>query len=226
MGSINKTYAWSGIIMVIVMGISFVSLNQFMPPHSPALSANEIAAIYQERANPIRFGSVLIMLFSVLYVTWSLSIDEVLSRIEGVNKLLLSSQVLGAVLGCAFLLLSVILFGVTAFRPDRPPELTLLLSDLAWLVLVTPSGPFILQTASLGAAVLTDRSETPVLPRWLGYLTLWVSASTVPALVAFFFKTGPFAWDGIFPFWLPFILFSFWILLMSGFIIRAQSTAQ
>lgn len=222
MGSLNKAYAWSGIVMMIVMGSCFLFLNRFIPPHSPTLSANEIAAIYQEHANPIRFGSALIMLFTVFYATWTLAIDDVLSRIEGVSKLLLRGQIIGGSLGSLLIMLAMMFFAITAFRPERPPELTLLLSDFSWLTLITPAPPFVLQTVSLGAAVLMDRSATPVLPRWIAYFAFWVAVSTVPALVAFFFRTGPFAWDGIFPFWLPFIVFGFWVFLISVFLIRAQ----
>lgn len=224
MGSVYKVFAWSGIIMMVAMGFFLLTFNQFVPPHSAALSADEIAAIYRERANAIRFGSAMIMLFSVLYFTWTLAIDAVLSRINGVSKLLLRGQILGGLLVGLFILLPMMMFGITAFRPERPPELTLLLSDLSWLMLITPSPPGVLQLACIGVAVLMDKSETPVLPRWLGYFALWVAVATVPALVAFFFRTGPFAWSGVFPFWLPFGIFTFWTFLISSFLIRMPSS--
>lgn len=209
--------------MMIVMGFFLITFNQFVPPHSPSLAADEIAAIYQQRANPIRFGSAMIMLFTVFYMTWTLAIDAALSRIEAVNKLLLKGQLVGGSVGSVFLLLPMLLFAITAFRPERSPELTLLMSDLAWLALITPASPFILQTGSIGAAVLLDRSGVPLFPRWIGYFAIWVAVSTVPALLAFFFRTGPFAWDGIFPFWLPFSVFGLWVFLLSYFLIRADS---
>lgn len=223
MGTIYRVYAWSGMIMIITMGVFLILFNQFVPPHSPALSADEIATIYQQRANSIRFGSAMILLFSILYVTWTLAIDALLSRIRGVSHLLLKGQVIGGSIGSIFILLPMLLFAITAFRPERPAELTQLLSDLAWLTLITPAPPFILQSVSIGAAVLMDRSDTPVFPRWLGYFAFWVAVVTVPALVAFFFRTGPFAWDGLFPFWLPFGIFGGWLFIVSIFLVRAPS---
>lgn len=212
--------------MMILMGFFLIGFNQFVPPHSPTLSADEIAAIYLDRANAIRFGSAMIMLFSVLYVTWTLAIDDVLSRIAGVSKLLRRGQVVGGSLGFVFIMLPIMLFAIAAFRPERSPELTLMLSDLAWLMLITPASPFVLQTTCVAFAVLMDRSATPIFPRWVGYFAFWVAISTVPALMAFFFRTGPFAWDGLFPFWLPFGVFGFWVFLISVFVIRAPAPGQ
>lgn len=223
MGTLYRVFAWSGMIMIVSMGLFLILFNQFVPPHSPALSADEIAAIYQERANPIRFGSAMIMLFSVLFITWTLAIDALLSRIKGVSSLLLKGQIIGGSMGFIFILLPMLMFAITAFRPERPPELTLLLSDLAWLMLITPAPPFVLQNVCIGTAVLMDRSDTPVFPRWLGYLAFWVAVVTIPALVAFFFRTGPFAWDGLFPFWLPFGIFATWLFIVSLFLVRAPS---
>ncbi len=220
MGSTNKMFAWSGVVMIVTMGFFLFTFNQFVPPHSPALTADEIAAIYQQRANPIRFGSAMIMLFSIFFITWTLAIDAVLSRIQGVSKLLLQCQVVGGTVVGLFILLPMMLFAITAFRPERPPELTLLMSDISWLMLVTAVPPAILQLLGIGIAVLMDKSTKPVLPRWVGYFALWLVVVNLPALVAFFFRTGPFAWDGIFPFWLPFCIFGLWIFVLSSFLIR------
>ena len=57
-----------------------------------------------------------------------------------------------------------------------------------------------------GALVLSPR-ENPIIPRWFGYLSLWTAILYIPELLIYFFKVGPFAWDGIIGFWIPAILF-------------------
>jgi hypothetical protein len=41
-----------------------------------------------------------------------------------------------------------------------------------------------------------------------------VAVSFVPAGMLLFFKTGPFAYHGLFPFWLPVATFGLWVVLM------------
>lgn len=119
------------------------------------------------------------------------------------------------------LMVPMIILNVAAFRPDRSPELTQLLTDLAWLLFLTPVAPFLIQNFAIGAAVLGDHSAAPVFPRWVGYANFWTGLLFVPALLAFFFKSGPFAWHGIFVFYLGTVVYGTWVLVMSTVLLRA-----
>jgi hypothetical protein len=111
-------------------------------------------------------------------------------------------------------LLGSILFAVTTFRPGtRLPESIMMLNDLTWLVFFTPIMPFIIQNVAIGVAVLTDRNET--WPRWVGYLNLWVAFAFVPDILAYFFFSGPFAWNGVFVFWLALTAYGAFLVAMS-----------
>jgi hypothetical protein len=72
----------------------------------------------------------------------------------------------------------------------------------------------ILQPALIAVAVLQDRSTVPVFPRWVGWLNVWTVLLFLPGPFCVFFKTGPLAWDGIFPWWIPFIVFALWMVIM------------
>lgn len=85
------------------------------------------------------------------------------------------------------------IFMVAAFRPDRSPELTIILNDFAWIPFIVNFPPALLQCLAISGAVLTDRGETPVLPRWVGYYNLWTATDFIPAGLLIFFKHGPFA---------------------------------
>lgn len=73
---------------------------------------------------------------------------------------------------------------------------------------------FALQNAAVGVAILRDRRAEPVLPRWLGYLGLWAAVLYMPSCLALFFHEGPFAWNGIFTFWLAAAAFVIWNLTL------------
>lgn len=101
-----------------------------------------------------------------------------------------------------------------AFRPDRPVEIILAISDFAWLMFAMTLSPALVQFLSLGIAILLDRSPEPVFPRWAGFLNIWISVLALPAGAIALFHSGPFAWNGVLAFWLPVVLFVIWILVM------------
>jgi hypothetical protein len=59
------------------------------------------------------------------------------------------------------------------------------------------------------------------MPRWVGYTSIWVGVLSLPGVVIPFFKSGPFAWNGIFAFWLPAILFGMMLTVLTLTMIKA-----
>jgi hypothetical protein len=98
-------------------------------------------------------------------------------------------------------------FAITAFRSDRADDSTLLLNDMSWILLVMPWPPFMAQNFAFAFAILSDPRSTPLFPRWLGYLNIWAPIVFTPGAILQFFKSGPFAWNGIFVFWIPATVF-------------------
>lgn len=110
---------------------------------------------------------------------------------------------------------------VAAFRPqERSVELTWLLSDLGWLWFLGGIAVVMPMFIVLGVAVLSDRSTHPVFPRWMGWLSFCIFVAFLPDQLLFFFKSGPFAWTGIFSFWIPLTCFCGWFLLVFWFLRR------
>ena len=72
-------------------------------------------------------------------------------------------------------------------------------------------------------AAFIDKSPQPVFPRWFGYANLWVVLLLLPGQMIFFFKTGPFAWNGLIAFYLAFIVFAAWFPL-AFYILRKAVT--
>ena len=133
-------------------------------------------------------------------------------RMEGRTPILTFLQLItGAATGVC-LLLPLLLMTTIAFRPDRSPELTMTLNDIAWLLFITPIAPFMIQNVAIGVAILNDKRQT--LPRWVGYVNFWIAFSFIPDPLAFFFHSGPFAWRGIFIFWLALTTYSVFLIVM------------
>jgi hypothetical protein len=118
-------------------------------------------------------------------------------------------------------LIPAMLFIVTAFRPDRSPQITQALNDMSWILLVMPWTPFLTQNWAFAYAILTDPQERALFPRWLAYVNIWCPLIFSPSILLPFFKIGPFDWRGIFVFWIPAVVFVLQFVVNVAMLLRA-----
>lgn len=216
----QRICAYSGIICVLLFFGGFVAAG-FLPPLSPGMSAAQVAAHYQSHTAGIRLGAGLIFLSSGFYVWFTAVISGQMRRIPGVHPTVVNAQLAGGAFGCLTFLVPALLFTVTAFRPDRSPDATLLLNDMSWIILVMPWIPFMAQYFAFAFAILSDPGPQPVFPRWLAYFNIWTELMFTPAIILPFFKSGPFAWNGVFVFWVPATAFTALFIVNTTCLIKA-----
>jgi hypothetical protein len=219
--TIYKMCGWSGVGVLVLMALGFVGLARFFPPPSPALSAEETAALILGDSNTIRWGMIVTMAAAVLLGVFAVVIAIQIRRIEGRFPVL---SMIEFGLGMLFVLefLYLLFFWQTAtFRADRDAKLIELLNDMAWIPFVGLTGTAAVQVAAFGVAILIDRRTVPVFPRWLGYCNLWVALIFCAGTFNVFFKTGPLAWNGILSWWLPVLVFAMWLVVVSVYLLKA-----
>jgi hypothetical protein len=162
----------------------------------------------------IRLGLLMAMGSCVFFLPWVAVISVQMQRIEGRYPGLAWVQLVGGGLAMMIILLPMMIWITISFRPERDPNLMLLLNDLAWLIFTMAFAPFVSQGLAIAFAIFSDKSEPPVFPRWAGYYNLWVALLFVPTGLIVFFKSGPFAWNGIIGFWIPVANFGIWFGVM------------
>ena len=69
--------------------------------------------------------------------------------------------------------------------------------------------------AAVGLVLLRDRRAVSLFPRWLAWFSFFCAAVFVPITLMPYFLDGPFAWNGIFGFYLPFSIFFIWFFVMT-----------
>jgi hypothetical protein len=92
---------------------------------------------------------------------------------------------------------------------------------MSWIMLVMPWIPFMAQYFAFAFAILSDPRPQPVFPRWLAYFNIWAEVMFTPAIILPFFKTGPFAWNGLFVFWIPAAAFTALFFVNATCLIKA-----
>lgn len=206
-----KLCIWAGPVMGVLFVIGFL-IAGFFPPPSPDQTAAEVAAMIDRDRTAVRFGIVLCLASCGLLMPFMTAFTIQMRRIEGTRPILAYTQLALATMATIEFVIPYVFMLVSTYRADTDPDVTRALFDISWFFFLGVICTFVLQLAIFGAAILMDRRETPIFPRWLGYTNLWLSLMFTPASFIVFFKDGPFAWNGVFVWWVPVTAFLVWFL--------------
>lgn len=216
---------WCGPAAMAVFFIGFWLVAGLIPPPSPDDSAQEIKDLYVDNTDSIRIGLVLCMVAGTLTGAFAAAICTQMRRVEGNFSPLAYTELGLGMLGVLLFIFPTMVMQVCAFRPeDTDPQLLRMINDLAWIPFVGVFAPAVFQNIAIGICAFKD-TEQKVFPRWLGYFNFWAAFAFTPAALLYFFKTGPFAWDGIFVFWVPLSIFGAWFFVMF-FVLRNSIQRQ
>jgi hypothetical protein len=194
--------------MLATLLIGFWALSGFFTPPSPTESAEQIAQMYAQDHTRIRLGLLLSMLAAALLVPWSTAIAIQARRGEGQWSPLPFVQMLCSIGFSLEFIFPIMVWQAAGYRDELSPEVIRALNDVSWLCFVGLTSTAVLQTFALGTSILLDRHAIPVFPRWAGYLNVFAGIMFMPGSLCVFFKTGPFAYDGIFAWYLPVAFFA------------------
>jgi hypothetical protein len=201
--------------MVILWVASFILLAGFIPPPAPRLTPQQVVAVYRDHTDLIRLGLVITMFASALLVPFASVISAQMKRIAGARATLPGTQLVSAGLLSLEFILPLMVWQTAAYRiENQTPQLVQTLNDMGWIMFVGVISSAVVQFGSIGFAILVDERSDPVFPRWAGYFNVWVALLVSPAGIIVFFKHGPFAWNGLFSFYLPLTVFAIWIAVM------------
>lgn len=207
---------WCGIPLVFLVFGGFI-YSSFMVPIPPTDTAEQVAQIYRSRTGAIRLGLAVSFFANVFLLPFGIAIAAQTRRIRSVPTVLIYTQIASCAAGSLSFVIPWVFWLTAAFRPERQAPEIMLLNDLGWMYFVMVYVAFTPWMIAIGAAILLDTGADPVYPRWLGYFAIFLELTFFPDSVIPFFKTGPLAWNGIFPYWLPFILFGIWVPVMVAY---------
>ena len=214
--------AWGGIVFSVIFFIGFVGIARFFPPLSPADTAEVTAAFYRGHTNAIRTGLLFCYVGTMFFLAFGSGIVGQTRRIRGVSPAITFFQISSYASAVLLIILPLLCWFTAAFRPDEwSTESVRLMNDFGWISFVIGFPPFVTWVVTTGVAILSDESEQPLYPRWSGYLGLFMGFVQVSAAFLIFFKVGPFAWNGLFAWYIPFTDFFAWFLVITVLTIKA-----
>lgn len=212
---------WCGPVLALGFGLGFVLLSRFVPPPAPTLSAQEVSLLYYEGANSVRAGMFVCILALTLIIPWGIGLAlRVPSR--STNPALFYTQIGMIVSSSVASVVSCFLWALASFRAGQiSPEIIMAINDAAWFMFLLSWPSFSAWFVLLGIGVLQDTRAVPGFPRWTSFLSFWVAFMLIPGGAIAFFKTGPFAWNGLFAFYLVVAAFFIWLTIMTFYAFRS-----
>lgn len=219
----QRLFICAGPTVMLLWLTGWLLFADFIPPPSPSDSAQEIASFYRDNPDRIRVGVLMSIIASTLIAPFVAVITLQLRRAEGPGgPWTLLQGGLGVILVLAFIF-PLFFFMGAAFRADRAATEVQALNDMGWIMFMSFVSSAVLQFIAAGLAMLKDRREHPVFPRWVGYFNVWCALMFCPGAVTVFFHEGPLAWNGLFIWWVPLTAFGLWIAVMTASLWQAVS---
>lgn len=216
---------WAGVVLLFIEVVFWGVLGHNIPPYSPALDAQAYAEVFRADAELIRIGMTGAIMGGILYMVWTLGITKVMEPIEranSANNVLSTLQMWGGGLTTVFFLVPPGIWLGSTFRAQTmPPDILQALTDVAWMLFDMTATSASVQFAALGVCILSDRRRAPVLPKWIGWMGIYVALGLTMFALMPFFRTGAFARDGAINFWLEFPAFFLFMALSSFFLLKA-----
>lgn len=211
--------------LAVVVTLTGWLVAGFLPlPIGPG-DEQEVARFFLDDPTRVRAGFLIGSVGVVLMVPQLALLSLHLRRMEPTGfPLLAAVQLISATVTVVINMFPHLIFALAGFRADRDPGDVVLLCDLAWLLLFCGIAPFIVQNVAVGVAILRDPAG--LMPRWVAYLNFFVACSFLPDPLAYFFKDGPFAWNGVFVFWLALTTYCLFLLATSWACRQANKTLE
>jgi len=213
--------AWGGVVFLVGYAISFGLLGHNHPPPSPNYTPEALAAHYFiPYKGQIEAGMAICMVVGVFYLPWAAAMSRVMWRRDHCMPLLSSISLVGG--------------AVTAWLVAEFPGKILHAAQLAssqpvlahstwreaWIIYDMTYMITGFEMIAVGIYALTDKSKSPVWPRWAGWVAIAAALSFVSESWMPFVHAGPFTLDGGWNFWVGFPAWLIWFAIYTYYLIR------
>jgi hypothetical protein len=213
--------AWCGVVFLVGYLVSFGLLGHNDPPPSRGYSPQQLVDHYfRPYHSQIVAGMVICMVVGVFYLPWAAAMSRVMLRKEHRLPLLSNISLLGGGITAWILaefpgkILSAAAYGASQ------PVLQHSSWQEAWFIYDMTYMITGFEMIAVGIYTLTDRSESPVWPRWAGWLAIGGALSFLPESLLPYVKSGPFAVNGAWNFWVAFPWWLIWFGTYSFYMLR------
>jgi hypothetical protein len=209
-----------GIYPVLFIGMA---LLRFLPPPSPAQSAAHFDHQFAQHSTAVQFGCLLMSIGLAAWGLWAAVVTVWVRRMESRRYPVLTIAAVLLAGACALVFeLTPMLWALAGYRAGQaPPDVTRALDDIGWFLFSYDWPIFTFWYLVVGIAILQDRNEPSLLPRWVGREVILTGLSLASISTVGFVKTGPFAINGLFSLWFPITAFVIGDFILTCYLLKA-----
>lgn len=218
----QRVMIWAGMLLSGVYTVGFAFLMNLFPLPPPLLGVEEVVHLYTQNNLQFLIGAALMMVSGCFMLPWVVVLYAQMSRYEKGTPVWAILQGMAGTLQTGLFIVPPFFWGLAAFSPQRDPGLTVMLHEAGFISFIVPICTMTLVVIPVSVICFMRKSDThSAFPRWLGYIGLLQATEGQLGVMALLFKSGPFAWNGLFPFFLPVGLFGAWITPLLFLLLRA-----
>jgi hypothetical protein len=216
----QRIFAW-GALVSLLMAIYSLHIAGFLPPPSPAESADEIAALYRANSMSICIGAILFLLSTAPFLLFIGVLSVQIRRIEGDRRTFTYIQLASGTASMVPIILAPLAWCVAAFRPEQSAESIRSFNDLGFITMVMTTPMVAVEVLAVGLAILSDKRARPVFPKWFAHASFLCAIGLLAGTLCVLSRTGPLAWNGMIAGWPPSLLFVSWTIVMTVMLLKA-----
>ena len=222
-----KFLAWTGPIFFIGFFCMWGLRADNFPPMAASTPAEEMWQHYKDGQFNIMLGMSLCMVLGACYMTFGAAVSRVMRRIEGPDGMWANLEMMGATITYCPIVVACGIWLTCAMQVDLlSPSAVQTMYYVGWMIIDLAYMVTSFQIIAAAVVFLKDKREKKLVPSWVSWWGFVTVASFFPVSLVPFFKDGPFAFHGMFNFWIAFPTWYIWIVSMSIFIIKAVNRIE
>lgn len=219
-----KFCAACGPVLAILWLGGFVTTG-FIPSLDPMMTAEQVSAFYTQNVMSIRIGIVVMLLALAFYAPFYSAITIQMFRMKNPSPVMIAWFVIASAAFMCYLFYCYEIWAVATYRPENAAAVQMF-NDLVWISYLWPVTFAPATYIPLALAILIDDRNAEVFPRWYAFYNLWSVLLALTGTFVIFFKSGPFAINGVFAYWVNLAVFFIWYPITSVVLIKSVNRSS
>jgi len=217
----QKIGLWCTLIFAALTALGWLGIAHFYAPVPADIGLDATKVWFTETYHwRTIIGCTIFYIAAGLLTPGSIQFGIMLAKIEGRWPLWSITAGVCGVFISLIIFLNSCAWIVAAYRVETGADVVQSCYDWSWFAFLLGWIYLAIEMIATAVVELMDQREVPMVPRWFTWLTLVGAATLITAAGPAFFKSGPFAYHGLFGFYLPMVVWGTYLVGTAVFMLK------